>query len=272
MCVVGLAVLILAVPVSAVTFKEFCYPNPFVDELCRFSDPDSEFTNFRPISDFLETQGAYCVEDPDTGECLLFDPPVPDFLFFEDVDDFKVASFDYAGVAAKILGAQARTKGLGMRTKMKGLVRERPRPDGAVDVQIVLKTEKALAWVAQDATLETMLFGARVAEILEGVEGAEPVFGKSRLQVYLINFALGAPLPDLVQSIVEPATNQQMVFFVIAASARGKLRAAFNGLPAGTPVKLKLSAFVDFDHGGLDSQVTLSPPGPRDDFYDEGDE
>src|SRR5207237_1448323 len=52
-------------------------------------------TTQRPISDFLSTQGTFCVD----AACTLFVPPTPNFVGFTDTVHDLGISFDYAGLS-----------------------------------------------------------------------------------------------------------------------------------------------------------------------------
>jgi hypothetical protein len=53
-------------------------------------------TTQRPISDFLETQGTFCIPNG-SGGCFLFVPPVPNFVGWGDQAGSLAVSVDYAG-------------------------------------------------------------------------------------------------------------------------------------------------------------------------------
>src|SRR5262249_24275824 len=71
--------------------------------LCFWSAAALTQTTQRPISDFLETQGTFCVDDG-AGGCVIFVPPVANFVGFTDTLNFRGASVDYAGLSQVPLG------------------------------------------------------------------------------------------------------------------------------------------------------------------------
>lgn len=184
----------------------------------------------RPIADFLSTQGTYCVDDGGGG-CLLFVPPVPNFIGWTVTGETTVASVDYAGLANGTLdcgGGVSGTTSFG--TQADGTVIERPLPDGRVEVTVVLHTRNALTWVADgDFASGTLLFGQRVCDVLAGGQAS---LGDSQLQVVFINPGPGAPLPDLIELFVSRFND--LVSLSFRSQAEGALRAAF-GVSDGTP-------------------------------------
>ena len=168
----------------------------------------------RPIEDFIETQGTFCIDvnfdgayvdeivDGDfVGTCptgalpLLLVPPIGNFVGQSDPKKGWVASVDYAGLADYWAGGV-------LGTSFSGTVIERPLKDGRAMVEVMLRTENALTWVADDFDFNgPLLFGNRAPDVLGG---AEPSLGDAYLQVKFINTAPGAPLPDLNQLFFWP--------------------------------------------------------------------
>lgn len=172
----------------------------------------------RPLADFLDAQGT----------TSIFVPPVPDYVGFADGDFITFALVDYAGLANTWIenetgGAQS------LGTRVSGTVKERARPDGRAEVRVQLETKNALAWafLFKDADFDDPLvflntrlaFGARAQDVVAA--GAEPALGKVTLDITFMNSALGAPLPDLVQLVNEPASGQKPLTFRFEAEARG---------------------------------------------------
>jgi hypothetical protein len=203
-------------------------------------------TRQRPIEDFVNTQGTFCIDDG-RGGCFLFVPPVPNFLGSDTVQEVppqrgnvqpvRCASVDYAGLAnATIEELSGGTVSLGTTTS--GTVTERPLADGRAEVSVRLHTRNALTWVASggdndtcDFATDPLLFGHRVPEVLAGEDAA---LGDSFLEVVFINPTPGAPLPDLIQLFFFPLDGQEPRSISFLASGSGTLRAAFD-VPEGTP-------------------------------------
>jgi len=188
-------------------------------------------TTRRPISDFVSAQGTFCW--PDGSGCLLFVPPIPNFIAWGDSDFTKCVSVDYAGLANA-------TYGNAFGTQTRGTVVERALSDGRADVTVTLHTANALTWVIDgcaDFAGGPLLFGHRAPDVLAGADAA---LGDSLFHISFINTAPGAPLPDLTQLFFFPEPGQQLHEYVFQASASGTLRSAF-GVPDGTPGKVTVA-------------------------------
>ncbi len=193
-------------------------------------------TTKRPISDFISTQGTFCLPDGHGG-CTLFQPPVPNYLAWTAPPppanaSGRCGSVDYAGVADRWLVSQG---GPSLNTEFSGTITERALDDGRAEVMVLLHTGNALSWVvdnlACDATSPSaVLFGHLAPDVLHG---ATPALGSSFLQLVFKNTAPLAPLPDFIRLAFAPLPSQEIVFIGFVAQADGPLRAAF-GVPDGT--------------------------------------
>lgn len=201
-------------------------------------------TTTRPISDFVSRQGTFCIDDGNRG-CVIFVPPVANFIGWDNIKDdtnppiqelVRLASVDYAGLANDKI-EELSGGAISFGTITDGTITERSLPDGRAEVTVLLHTKNALIWIARpiednNFASGTLLFGARVPDVLEG---AKPALGESFLQVKFINTAQGAQLPDLYQLFIAPLPGQETPSFIsLWAQADGELRAAF-GVPDGTP-------------------------------------
>jgi len=187
----------------------------------------------RPISDFVSAQGTFCLSDG-MGGCILFVPPVKNFVGWEVPGSTRIAAVDYAGLANSwIEGASGGSVSFGTTTD--GTIVERPMDDGRADVTLVLHTHNALTWVGDSPTGDfataTLLFGVRAPDVLAG---AQPALGDSVLSLHFINTAPGAPMPDLLPLIFLPEPGQELDFLHFNSQAVGSLHAAF-GVAEGTP-------------------------------------
>src|SRR5690349_19103564 len=84
-------------------------------------------TTQRPMSDFLSTQGKFCLPDGHGG-CTLFQPPVPNYLAWTAPPppakaSGRCGSVDYAGVANDWIVANG---GSSLHTQFSGTITERP--------------------------------------------------------------------------------------------------------------------------------------------------
>lgn len=206
-------------------------------------------TTIRPIEDFVERQGTYCldidfngayvdeiVDGNFVGDCptgappLIFVPPVANFIGSFDPDNGRLASVDYAGLANYWAGGA-------FGTTFSGTVIERPLADGRALVEVLLRTKNALTWVV-DGNIHPdlgfngpLLFGNRAPEV---VGGAEPALGRSHIKYEFINTAPGADLPDLIQLFISPEEGQELLSSRSNDQATGPLSSLF-GVPDGTP-------------------------------------
>ena len=185
----------------------------------------------RPIEDFIETQGTFCVGIPP--DCFLIVDPIANFVGSSDPGTGRLSSVDYAGLANKWIEEESGGEE-SFGTEMSGTVIERPLADGRAEVHVILKTTNALTWVVDGLGNFNgpLLFGNRAPDVLD--EEKEPALGDSFLEVKFINTAPDAPLPDLIQLLFFPEPGQEQVFFALRARARGELKALF-GVPDGTP-------------------------------------
>jgi hypothetical protein len=185
----------------------------------------------RPIEDFVDAQGTFCIDDG-MGGCFLFVPPIENFLGQSDPSSSLLSSVDYAGLADKWIGGAA-PNGCEMSfgTTFSGGVTERALVDGRAAVHVVLHTQNALAWVTAEDFNNPLLFGARAPDVCNG---AEPSLGRITMIVDFVNTEPGAPLPDLLQLLIAPLDGQEgPSFLATRASAKGELREAF-GVADGT--------------------------------------
>ena len=188
----------------------------------------------RPIEDWIEQQGTYCFPDG-SGGCLLFVPPIENFFGFTDPGSERAASVDYAGLANDWI-EEASGGSTSFGTTFSGSITERPLSDGRAEVNVRLRTDNALAWVVDGFDFATgdLLFGNRAPDVLAG---DEPALVSSHLTLRFINTAPGAPLPDLIQLLVEDFEALRFIGFeangegpLADDGGRGKLQVVQRGL------------------------------------------
>jgi hypothetical protein len=175
-------------------------------------------TTQRPISDFLTTQGTFCVDPP---TCTLFIPPTPNFVGFTDTVHDLGISFDYAGLSDQPLNGA-------LGTSFSGSITERTVADGSVIITVHLHTSNALVYVIPfDPTSSDnqfgnneLIFGSRVADVQAG---AQPALGDSTLDIQFTNTAPGLPIPDLEQLLFAAGPGQNILSVVFQGSASGLL-------------------------------------------------
>ena len=185
----------------------------------------------RPIEEFVSAQGTFCLDDGMSG-CLLFVPPVANYIGTSDPAQGICAAVDYAGLADEWI-TSASGGAITFGTSFAGSVTERALEDGRAEVHVRLNTRSALTWAIDgcDFASSPLIFGHRAPDVLAGADAA---LGDVLFQVKFINTAPGAPLPDLLQLFFAPEPGQEVRMLAIDARAKGTLREAY-GVPEGTP-------------------------------------
>jgi hypothetical protein len=173
----------------------------------------------RPIEDFVNRQGTFCIYPDFTGgtyadtcppDSPLIVPPVANFIGWTDLAEGIAASVDYAGLA------DAFAEGA-FGTETTGTVTERPLKDGRAEIHVKLHTKNALSWVVDGFDFTgPLLFGHRAPDV---EDGEEPALGESLLHVKFINPEPGAELPDLIQLLYFPEDDQELLFLSFNARA-----------------------------------------------------
>jgi hypothetical protein len=185
------------------------------------------------IQDFIAVQGTHCFFPDDAGNCFLFTPPAPNYVFWGNDAKDRGAAVDYAGLEAAYLRAHG---GPSLGTTFSGTVKVEPLADGRDKISVVLHTHNA-ASRAMRISDNTPLFGYSVPEVLRGARAA---LGDSLLELVYINPTVGWPLADLGQLSFDPVPGQQVVFLHFEATATGALRSGF-GVREGTPGQLHVN-------------------------------
>lgn len=198
----------------------------------------------RPLSDFLNRQGAWCSPDDGVNFC--------EAAYYTSErgvceENFSASTFPHFLANSEIvvgldtLGELAEIFGFGdIGTTVDGSVSENATPAGTAEVRVLLRSRNA--WVqAYKADPELffgeLLFGERTSEVLAG---AETTVADAEITIQITNTAPGAPLPDLHQLFLCPEPGQSTKFFNTKAQASGPLRTGF-GVPDGTPGRLEVS-------------------------------
>jgi len=196
-------------------------------------------TTQRPLSDFLSTQGTYCIDDG-SGGCYLFVPPDPNFLGWStnlSKSPIYFAGVDYAGLANAYPSGNTPT--------FSGNVTERPLPDGRAEITVLLQTKGANIWVIQLDQNDQSIWGEQIAGTAPTLFGHRPTdvlsgqgqtLADTNIHVVFINDYPGAPIPDLIQLNNFPDGNHPVKLLKFSAQAKGPLTAAY-GVPEGTPGK-----------------------------------
>jgi hypothetical protein len=207
----------------------FCLSSPFA----------RAGTTHRPIAEFVDAQGTFCVDDG-AGGCVIFVPPVANFVAFTDTVHFLGASVDYAGLSDDPLGGT-------LGTTFSGTISERTLKDGSVIITVHLRTSNALTYVipfdpnssANQFGENPLIFGARASDVLAG---ATPALANSKFDLEFTNAAPGLPIPDFEQLLFAPGPGQQLLSVTFEATANGTFA-------DGTPGKVHVIERGIFDNG-----------------------
>ena len=203
-------------------------------------------TTMRSIDEFVAAQGTFCFDDGNGG-CLLFVPPVANFLGWSQPKEARAASVDYAGLADRYITQESGgTKSLG--TTFSGSVTERELSDGRVLISVDLHTRNALSWAVKgfDYAHGTLLYGRRAPEVLAGATAS---LSDSHLKVEFTMPKAGEPLPDLLKVLADPDPGMSVRSMQFVSSGEGQLRSAY-GVPDGTPGRLQVTQTGIFHGSG----------------------
>lgn len=211
-------------------------------------DSVSAASKRRPIQEFVDAQGTYCIDDG-AGGCFIFEEPLPNFLGQSDPARNLAASVDYAGFAEEYIVANG---GDSLGTRTRGSVTEKARSDGRANVHVLLRTKNALVWVAQGEDFSgPLLFGNKVLDVMAG---ATPALCLSVFEIKFINTAPGAPLPDLMQLLFAPEPGQEVVALHTTCNAKGEFHAAY-GVPEGKRGRAQIEEKLRVINGNYDFKI-----------------
>jgi hypothetical protein len=207
--------------------------------LCLASPSAFAGTTHRPIAEFVDAQGTFCVDDG-AGGCAIFVPPVANFVGFTDTVHFLGISMDYAGLSDDPLGGT-------LGTAFSGTISERTLKDGSVIINVHLQTSNALTYVipfdptssANQFGENPLIFGTRANNVLAG---AAPALGDCKLDLEFTNTAPGLPIPDFEQLLFAPGPGQQVLSVVFEGTANGTFA-------DGTPGKVHVIERGILDNG-----------------------
>lgn len=176
----------------------------------------------RPIGDFLEAQGTYCVDFDGLPGCDLFFPPEPNLIHWSGpAPEYNLAAIvDYAGLFDNYLVTHGENS---VGTTVEGHVNERSLSNGRAEVHVTLQTKNALTYVlefTETAPDGALVYGQPLADVLAG---AEPALSTCSVNMTFTNTAPGAPLPDLLQVAFYPSDDQFLQSIGISCSGRGAL-------------------------------------------------
>jgi hypothetical protein len=109
-------------------------------------------TTHRSIEEFVAAQGTFCIPDPGGG-CVIFVPPVANYIGWSDPDRLLGGAVDYAGLANEWI-EQESGGSVSFGTSLRGTVTERTLQDGRGLVHVILHTEHALTFAVAECEPE----------------------------------------------------------------------------------------------------------------------
>jgi hypothetical protein len=232
------------VDVKLAAFARRIVATAFALAVCVCSARAFAATTHRPISEFVDAQGTFCIDDG-AGGCVIFVPPVANFVGFTDTKHNLGISFDYAGLSDDPLGGA-------LGTTFSGTISERTLKDGSVIITIHLHTSNALVYVIPfDPTDPSnqfgenpLIFGTRVTDVQAG---AQPALGDSTFDLEFTNSAPGLPIPDLEQLLFAPEPGQTLLSATFRGTANGQFA---NGSPGKVHV-IERGIFHNGFHGAV---------------------
>jgi len=205
-------------------------------------NPTPKHTVVRPLSDFLDVQGTFCFPDG-SGGCRIFNPGIPNFILWRDTSRNRRTAFDYAGLVP------------GFGTVVTGSVSETEQKNGNALVRVNLYATNALNWVVigTNTATDPVIFGNRFDAVQAG---AEPALGNSSFRYEFFNFAMGRPLPDIVEQLSFPNNNAiGLRSLTFTSDSFGELHAAF-GVPEGSPGEATVT-MLDLRQSGVGPNVPV---------------
>ena len=184
------------------------------------------------LEQFLAAQGTYC--GPSGGFCHPTED-IGSILGWGGPTGVPAATLDFAGVNAAWYLANL---GVDVGYAASGRVRERQLADGRRLVTVTMRFENTLLAAYPAFGSLDPLVGADFGEYGE----VEPVTGAGTVMIQMVLPADFVGLPDLVQVIFDPLPGMELLQLVANVRAEGTLRRDFDGIAAGTPVRVTLHA------------------------------
>jgi hypothetical protein len=189
------------------------------------TDPPSSTTMVqRPISDFISTQGTYCMPSS-ASDCWLYSPPVPNMVVWHLQQHNMTLVVDYAGLMDAWLRSHA-TFSYG--TSFDGAIYEEPLSDGRARVTIDLKAMNVMAYMVQGTDLANgpVRFGYKVTDLVDQKYSA--ALGHATMRITFTRGAMGRPIPDLVQLLKTPRPDDQAVMSAFHFDGVGEFHNEFG--------------------------------------------
>lgn len=182
------------------------------------------------LKQFLAAQGTYC------GSTGVFCHPTEDIgsvLGWAGPTGAPAATLDFAGVNA---AWYLEHLGTDVGYAASGTVRERRLADGRRLVSVSMRFENTLLAAYPGFGSINPLVGADFEEY----GTVEPVTAVGTLTLQMVLPADYVGLPDLIQVVFEPLPGMELLQLVANVRAEGMLRQDFDGITAGTLVRVTL--------------------------------
>lgn len=181
------------------------------------------------IEDFLAAQGTYC------GTTGNFCHPlgIGSILGWAGPTGAPAATLDFAGVNA---AWYLEHFGVDVGYTSQGTVRERRLADGRRLVTANIRFANTLLAAYPDFASLDPLVGADFTEY----GTVEPVTASGTVMLQMVLPADYVGLPDILQVVFEPLPGMELLQLVANVRAEGTLRRDFDGIEAGTEVRVTL--------------------------------
>jgi hypothetical protein len=176
--------------------------------------PGEEQMVHRPIEEFLASQGTYCVDDG-SGGCMMYAPPVANYLAWFDPNHDRTIAIDYAGIVSRWMEASGQPIG----THVAGSVIEHIQADGRTRVTVDLQVHNGSSYMVQGRELQGgVIFGQRPGDPFMGPR--HQALGDVHMHLVYMTQHPGAPLADLVQLVTAPEPGQEILEFQFTYDGR----------------------------------------------------
>lgn len=188
-------------------------------------------TSRSTIDQFVAAQGTYCGIDGRFCHPL----GIGSILGWSGPSGSPAATLDFAGVNA---AWYLENIGVDFGYSSSGTVRERRLADGRRLITVNLRFENTLLAAYPDFSSLDPLVGADFTEY----GTVEPVTASGTVMIRMILPRDYVGLPDIMQVIFEPLPGMELLQLVANARAEGTLRRDFDGIAAGTEVRVRVHA------------------------------
>ncbi len=203
-------------------------------------------TSQRPIEDFVNAQGTYCIPPQYYPTCNV-EPPIGNLVAWQRwIDGYRrFARVDFVGLVDRYLEANGMPT---FGTSIMGSITERPLPDGTAQVSVRLHATHAPAWVTYRKWIDLNGDGVGTGNELSGptlkawgngaaalAAGAAPSLGDVEFKIVFINPSMGAPMPDLYRFYFDPVYAAAKLYMSIAAQGIGELGGDAATIGLGDP-------------------------------------